>query len=209
MDSAVKQFLIYLRSVRNASPHTIRSYDNDLGQFLTFLTPPGTAMPAPAGRHAPHDPRIRGAPARPETGKILDRPKARGDSIVLQICGAGRRGRAEPGAHGGDSQAAEAHPLGVERRGSECVSRWSGGGTGARVRARQAGIRERRQPADGQARPRDSRNAVRVRAARQRTHRTEPWRHGPEGTHAARARQGQQGTHRPVRRQSRTGARSL
>src|SRR6202795_2288582 len=47
MDSAVKQFLIYLRSVRNASPHTIRSYDNDLGQLLTFLTPPGTAMPNP------------------------------------------------------------------------------------------------------------------------------------------------------------------
>ena len=47
MDSAVKQFLIYLRAVRNASPHTIRSYDNDLGQFLKFLTPPGTAMPSP------------------------------------------------------------------------------------------------------------------------------------------------------------------
>src|SRR5580698_9769955 len=47
MDSTVKQFLIYLHSVRNASPHTIRSYDNDLGQFLTFLTPPGTPMPAP------------------------------------------------------------------------------------------------------------------------------------------------------------------
>lgn len=47
MDSAVKQFLTYLRSVRNASPHTIRSYENDLRQFLTFLTPPGTAMPAP------------------------------------------------------------------------------------------------------------------------------------------------------------------
>jgi integrase/recombinase XerC len=47
MDSAVKQFLTYLRSVRNSSPHTIRSYENDLGQFITFLTPPGTAMPAP------------------------------------------------------------------------------------------------------------------------------------------------------------------
>src|SRR6202162_2056321 len=47
MDSAVKQFLIYLRAVRNASPHTVRSYDNDLGQFLTFLTPPGAAMPSP------------------------------------------------------------------------------------------------------------------------------------------------------------------
>jgi integrase/recombinase XerC len=47
MDSAVKQFLNYLHSVRNCSPHTIRSYDNDLGQFLKFLTPPGTAMPPP------------------------------------------------------------------------------------------------------------------------------------------------------------------
>jgi integrase/recombinase XerC len=47
MDSAVKQFLIYLRSVRNSSPHTIRSYDNDLGQFLTFLAPPGVTVPPP------------------------------------------------------------------------------------------------------------------------------------------------------------------
>jgi integrase/recombinase XerC len=46
MDSAVKKYLIYLRAVRNSSPHTIRSYDNDLGQFLTFLTPPGAAMPS-------------------------------------------------------------------------------------------------------------------------------------------------------------------
>ena len=47
MDSAVNQFLNYLRSVRNASPHTIRSYENDLAQFLAFLTPPGVAMPPP------------------------------------------------------------------------------------------------------------------------------------------------------------------
>ncbi len=46
MDSALKQFLIYLRAVRNSSPHTIRSYETDLGQFLKFLTPPGVAMPA-------------------------------------------------------------------------------------------------------------------------------------------------------------------
>jgi integrase/recombinase XerC len=48
MDSAVRQFLNYLRSVRNASPHTIRSYQIDLRQFLTFLTPPQTPMPRPA-----------------------------------------------------------------------------------------------------------------------------------------------------------------
>jgi integrase/recombinase XerC len=47
MDAAVKQFLGYLHSVRNSSPHTIRSYETDLTQFLTFLTPPGTPMPAP------------------------------------------------------------------------------------------------------------------------------------------------------------------
>src|SRR5215469_14401904 len=47
MDSAVKQFLIYLRSVRNSSPNTIRSYQKDLEQFLAFLTPPGTPMPSP------------------------------------------------------------------------------------------------------------------------------------------------------------------
>src|SRR5260370_14997631 len=46
MKSAVRQFLDYLRSVRNASPHTLRSYDNDLSQFLAFLTPPRTATPA-------------------------------------------------------------------------------------------------------------------------------------------------------------------
>ncbi len=46
MDSAVKQFLIYLRAVRNSSPHTIRSYSTDIGQFLKFLTPPGVAMPS-------------------------------------------------------------------------------------------------------------------------------------------------------------------
>src|SRR5713101_1583734 len=46
MKSAVGQFLNYLRSVRNASPHTLRSYENDLSQFVVFLTPPGVETPA-------------------------------------------------------------------------------------------------------------------------------------------------------------------
>ena len=46
MKSAVGQFLNYLRSVRNASPHTLRSYQTDLTQFITFLTPPGVETPA-------------------------------------------------------------------------------------------------------------------------------------------------------------------
>ena len=46
MKSAVGQFLNYLRSVRNASPHTLRSYGNDLSQFIAFLTPPGIETPA-------------------------------------------------------------------------------------------------------------------------------------------------------------------
>ena len=45
MKSAVRQFLNYLRAVRNASPHTLRSYESDLGQFLAFLTPPGAEAP--------------------------------------------------------------------------------------------------------------------------------------------------------------------
>src|SRR3979490_2283538 len=46
MKSAVSQFLNYLRSVRNASVHTLRSYQTDLSQFITFLTPPGIETPA-------------------------------------------------------------------------------------------------------------------------------------------------------------------
>jgi integrase/recombinase XerC len=45
MKTPIAKFLEYLRSVRNASPHTISSYSNDLEQFQTFLTPPGTATP--------------------------------------------------------------------------------------------------------------------------------------------------------------------
>jgi integrase/recombinase XerC len=46
MKFAVTQFLQYLRAVRNASPNTLRSYQIDLTQFVTFLTPPGAETPA-------------------------------------------------------------------------------------------------------------------------------------------------------------------
>jgi integrase/recombinase XerC len=46
MKAAFEKFLEYLRSVRNASPHTILSYGKDLEQFQIFLTPPGTTTPA-------------------------------------------------------------------------------------------------------------------------------------------------------------------
>jgi integrase/recombinase XerC len=46
MKFAVNQFLNYLRAVRNSSPHTLRSYESDLSQFLFFLTPPGGEPPA-------------------------------------------------------------------------------------------------------------------------------------------------------------------
>jgi integrase/recombinase XerC len=42
MKPAMEKFLAYLRSVRNASAHTLRSYASDLEQFHTYLTPPGT-----------------------------------------------------------------------------------------------------------------------------------------------------------------------
>jgi integrase/recombinase XerC len=40
MKSAIERFLAYLKSVRNASPHTLRSYRNDLEQFREYISPP-------------------------------------------------------------------------------------------------------------------------------------------------------------------------
>jgi len=45
LQAAILQYLNYLRSVRNASPNTLRSYGIDLMQFLAYLTPPGAAPP--------------------------------------------------------------------------------------------------------------------------------------------------------------------
>ena len=45
MRAAIGKFLEYLRSVRNASPHTIINYHNDLEQFWTYMTPPGATVP--------------------------------------------------------------------------------------------------------------------------------------------------------------------
>jgi len=46
MKEAIAKYLEYLRSVRNSSPHTISNYGTDLDQFLAYLTPPGTRLPA-------------------------------------------------------------------------------------------------------------------------------------------------------------------
>src|SRR5579883_3429768 len=45
MKSAIEKFLAYLRSVRNASPNTLRNYAMDLQQFHTYLTPPDAEPP--------------------------------------------------------------------------------------------------------------------------------------------------------------------
>ena len=45
MRPSIDKFLEYLRSVRNASPHTLANYGKDLEQFLIFLTPPETTTP--------------------------------------------------------------------------------------------------------------------------------------------------------------------
>ncbi len=45
MKSTIDKFLGYLRSVRNCSPHTLRSYRMDLEQFYTYLSPPGSEPP--------------------------------------------------------------------------------------------------------------------------------------------------------------------
>jgi integrase/recombinase XerC len=40
MKPSIKKFVAYLRSVRNASAHTLRNYASDLEQFHDYLTPP-------------------------------------------------------------------------------------------------------------------------------------------------------------------------
>jgi integrase/recombinase XerC len=47
MKQSIEKFLEYLRSVKNASPHTTTNYRNDLEQFRGFLMPPGTDEPLP------------------------------------------------------------------------------------------------------------------------------------------------------------------
>src|SRR5712675_2244134 len=46
MLQAIEKYLIYLRSVRNSSPHTILNYGHDLQQFTTYLAPPEEKIPA-------------------------------------------------------------------------------------------------------------------------------------------------------------------
>src|SRR5580700_9937166 len=45
MKPTIQKYIEYMRSVRNSSPHTLVNYGNDLQQFVTFLTPPGTETP--------------------------------------------------------------------------------------------------------------------------------------------------------------------
>jgi integrase/recombinase XerC len=46
MKEIVAKYLEYLRTVKNSSPHTVLNYGKDLDQFLCFLSPPGSALPA-------------------------------------------------------------------------------------------------------------------------------------------------------------------
>ncbi len=45
MKQAIGKYLQYLESVRNSSPHTIVNYGKDLGQFVSYLSPPGAQLP--------------------------------------------------------------------------------------------------------------------------------------------------------------------
>jgi len=46
MNEALEKFVRHLRDERNASPHTLRSYQSDLEQFRDYLQPPGKKLPA-------------------------------------------------------------------------------------------------------------------------------------------------------------------
>ena len=45
MKQAIDNFLQFLQSVRNSSPHTILNYRKDLEQFVAYLSPPGERPP--------------------------------------------------------------------------------------------------------------------------------------------------------------------
>ncbi len=47
LERQIGRFIEELRR-NNASPHTIRSYESDLRQFLAYFTPPGAEPPAPS-----------------------------------------------------------------------------------------------------------------------------------------------------------------
>jgi integrase/recombinase XerC len=49
MKQAIEKFLQYLQSVKNSSPHTVLNYGKDLGQFVTYLSPPGVQPPGVSG----------------------------------------------------------------------------------------------------------------------------------------------------------------
>jgi integrase/recombinase XerC len=45
MIQAIENYLTYLKSVKNSSPHTISNYGKDLAQFVAYLSPPGVTPP--------------------------------------------------------------------------------------------------------------------------------------------------------------------
>jgi len=44
MEESLERFLVYLRMGRNASPHTIKNYGNDIGQFLDYCEARGVRL---------------------------------------------------------------------------------------------------------------------------------------------------------------------
>ena len=52
LKQTINNFLEYLRTVRNSSPHTVINYGKDLEQFREYLSPPG--VPAPGVRKITH-----------------------------------------------------------------------------------------------------------------------------------------------------------
>jgi integrase/recombinase XerC len=49
MKQAIENFLQYLQSVKNSSPHTVLNYGKDLTQFVVYLSPPGMQAPGVNG----------------------------------------------------------------------------------------------------------------------------------------------------------------
>jgi len=214
MKPTIQKYIEYMRSVRNSSPHTLVNYGNDLAQFVTFLTPPGTETPK-LGQVNHHMIREYVAHLH-DTG--LEKSSMRGSwraAVVFQILCARRPAERKSGAAGGNAEIAKARAGGAFGRRDEWVFKPACGkreSCGTRRRAEEAtrdgGIALVERPGvstgiqeDGLLLPRDRAILEMLYAAGLRVSELTGLNlggHGSEGSDASGARKGQQRAHRAV-----------
>ena len=184
MKAALVEFLDHLRLNENASPHTVRAYDSDLSQFLTFLAARVSRTRAELTMADFDHLNIR---------EFLGDLHRRGNTRSSVGAEAGRDPHLRP------LPAPRGHPRGRSggaRRHTEARAASAGapGRSGDVDAARDA----RRLAAARPTRPRDPRALLRVRPPAERARGARSRRREPERPDGARARQGGEGADRAV-----------